>query len=148
MLIKIILNIILRLFNTYGNKNDHFSFIEKLLRAKKNKTNIFLINNGSSIRDFIHLNDIAKIYNQILKKNIKKGIYDLGTGKGTLIKDIVELVNINNNKITKINQIEEIQNSVADINSLINQIGNFKFVDLNSYIKKYIKNYKKIKIIK
>ena len=65
---------ILRLFNTYGNKNDQFSFIEKLIRAKKNKTNIFLINNGSSIRDFIHLNDIAKIYNQILEKNIKKGI--------------------------------------------------------------------------
>ena len=137
---------ILRLFNTYGNKNDHFSFIEKLLRAK-NKTNIFLINNGSSIRDFIHLNDIAKIYNQILEKNIKKGIYDLGTGKGSLIKDIVELVNINKKKITKINQIEEIQNSVADINSLIKQIGNFKFVNLNFFIKKNIKNYNKIKII-
>ena len=52
--------------------------------------------------------------------------------KRNFIKDIVELVNINKNKITKINQIEEIQNSVADINSLINQIGNFKFVDLNS----------------
>ena len=30
---------------------------------------------------------------------------------------------------------------------MINQIGNFKFVDLNSYIKKNIKNYNKIKII-
>ena len=50
---------ILRLFNTYGNKNDNFSFIEKLIRAKNN-SKIILINDGSSIRDFINLNDVAK----------------------------------------------------------------------------------------
>ncbi len=138
---------ILRLFNTYGNKNDEFSFIEKIIRAKNNKKKIFLINNGSSIRDFINLNDVAKIYDKILKKNIKKGTYDLGTGKGSLIKDIVELVNISKKKITKINKIEEIQNSVADIDPLIKQIGNFKFSNLNSYIKKNVKNYSKIKNI-
>ena len=85
---------ILRLFNTYGNKNDNFSFIEKLIRAKKNNSKIHLINNGSSIRDFINLNDVATIFNKILKKNVKSGIYDLGTGKGSLIKEIIELINI------------------------------------------------------
>ena len=64
-----------------------------------------------------------------------------------MIKDIVELVNINKNYIKKINKVNEIQNSVADINSLIKQIGIFKFSDLNSYIKNNVKNYKKQKII-
>ena len=138
---------ILRLFNTYGNKKDNFSFIEKLIRSKNTKSKILLINNGSSIRDFISLSDVAKIYDQILKNTVKRGIYDLGTGKGSLIKDIVELVNINKNYIKKINKVDEIQNSVADINSLIKQIGIFKFSDLNSYIKNNVKNYKKQKNI-
>ena len=59
-----------------------------------------------------------------------------------MIKDIVELVNINKNYIKKVNKVDEIQNSVADINSLIKQIGIFKFSDLNSYIKNNVKNYK------
>ena len=42
----------------------NFSFIEKLIRAKKNNSKIILINDGSSIRDFINLNDVAKIYNK------------------------------------------------------------------------------------
>ena len=136
---------ILRLFNTYGNKNDKFSFIEKLIRAKNDKSKIFLINDGSSIRDFINLSDVAKIYNQILRKNVKMGIYDLGTGKGSLIKDIVQLINIDKSKIKKIDKIEEIQHSVANIDPLIKQIGNLKFLDLNSYIKRNVKNYNNTK---
>ena len=138
---------ILRLFNTYGNKNDNFSFIEKLIRAKKNNSKILLINNGSSIRDFINLNDVGKIFNKILKKNVKSGIYDLGTGKGSLIKEIIDLINIKKNNVKKLNRIEEIQNSVADINPLIKQIGNIKFLDLNFYIKNNNKNYKKARSI-
>ena len=29
---------IMRLFNTYGDENDQFSFIDKLIKIKKNKT--------------------------------------------------------------------------------------------------------------
>ena len=54
---------IIRLFNTYGNDKDNFSFIEKIIRAKKNKTQIKLINEGISFRDFIHVDDVSKIYN-------------------------------------------------------------------------------------
>ena len=62
---------IMRLFNTYGNSTDQFSFIEKIIRLKKNNKKINLINNGNSIRDFIHVKDVAKIYKQFIEKKLK-----------------------------------------------------------------------------
>ena len=63
---------ILRLFNLYGDTRDKFSFIEKLIRLKKSNQKINLINNGNSIRDFIHVKDIAQIYKLLIEKKNKK----------------------------------------------------------------------------
>ncbi len=136
---------IMRIFNTYGNKKDTFSFIEKIIRAKKKGSNIYLINEGLSLRDFIHLEDIGKIYKIFLRQRIKKGIYDLGTGRGFLIRDIVEIIEISKNKLIKINKINEVQNSIADTSKLLSQIGNFKFNDLDQYLKRSINTKIKIK---
>ncbi len=139
---------IMRLFNTYGDQQDKFSFIEKIIKAKKNRDQITLINDGMSLRDFIHLDDIGKIYVIFLSKKLKKGIYDIGSGKGYLIKDIINIAQISKNKITKKNKVEEIQDSIADNSNLISQIGNFKFKNLNYYIKNKLKlkNSLKLKI--
>ncbi len=137
---------ILRLFNTYGNPNDKFSFVEKIIRSKKKKSSITLINEGLSLRDFIHLDDVGKIYSIFLKKKINKGIYDLGTGKGYLIKDLISTANFKKEKILKKNKIEEIKNSIADIRKLKSEIGNFKFKDVNTYIKKELNIFNKTKI--
>ena len=135
----------MRIFNTYGNKRDTFSFIEKIIRAKKKGSNIYLINEGLSLRDFIHLEDIGKIYKIFLSQRIKKGIYDLGTGRGFLIRDIVENIKISKNKLIKINKINEVQNSIADTSKLLSQIGNFKFNDLDQYLKRNINTKIKLK---
>ena len=125
---------IMRLFNTYGDKDDEFSFIEKIIRAKKNNDHITLINKGISLRDFVHLDDVAKIYNLFLNKKIKKGIYDIGTGKGVLIKDLIQITKIKSKKIKRVNKIEEIQNSIADTKKLLSQLPNFKFKELTKYL--------------
>tara|TARA_B100000902_G_scaffold395353_1_gene453747 strand:+ start:1142 stop:3388 length:2247 start_codon:yes stop_codon:yes gene_type:complete len=126
---------IFRLFNSFGDPNDEFSFIEKIIKSKINKKKILLINDGSSIRDFIHADDIGNIFNIFLKKNVENGIYDIGTGKGFLIKDIVNLANFQNKFIMKKNNVEEIHNSIANVENLKKVIGNYKFKDLGSYIK-------------
>jgi len=139
---------IMRLFNTFGNHADKFSFIEKIIRAKKNNTKLTLINEGLSLRDFIHLDDVGKIYSIFASKKLIKGIYDIGSGKGYLIKDLVNLTKISIKKLIKINIIKEIQNSVADTKNLISQIGNYKFKSINNYIKKELnlKNNSKLKL--
>ena len=127
---------ILRLFNLYGDTRDKFSFIEKLIRLKKSNQKINLINNGNSIRDFIHVKDIAQIYKLLIEKKIKKGIYDLGTGKGYLIKDIIDYLNFSNSKIIKLNNINEIHNSIAKTRNLPEVLKNYKFLNVGVYLKR------------
>ena len=138
---------IFRLFNSFGNPQDPFSFIEKIIDSKKKNKKITLINNGNSIRDFIHVDDIGKIYNIFLTKKIDNGIFDLGTGNGYLIKDIVNFINFPIKNIKKKNNIEEIHNSIADKKNLQNVISKYKFKDIETYLKKKlsIKNKKIIK---
>ena len=135
---------ILRLFNLYGDTRDKFSFIEKLIRLKKSNQRINLINNGNSIRDFIHVKDIAQIYKLLIEKKIKKGIYDLGTGKGYLIKDIIDYLNFSKSKIIKLNNINEIHNSIAKTRNLPEVLKNYKFLNVGVYLKRSLKINKKV----
>ena len=56
-----------------------FHIVEK---KKKKKKKITLINEGFSLRDFIHIDDVGKIYRIFLKRSVRKGIYDIGTVRG------------------------------------------------------------------
>ena len=58
---------ICRVFNLYGSK-DGFSIISKLVDLKKNKKIVEINNNGESVRDFIHVDDIVSIYKKLLNK--------------------------------------------------------------------------------
>ena len=134
---------IMRLFNTYGDSSDGFSFIENIINSKKNNKKIFLINNGNSIRDFIHVKDIGIIYKKFVENKLKKGIYDIGTGNGYLIKDIIDFSNFKKSKIIKKNNIDEVHSSVAQNQNLIKELKNFKFLNLGKYLKQKLKIHKK-----
>jgi len=127
---------IMRLFNTYGDENDNFSFIEKLIKIKKNKLKLKLINNGIAYRDFIHIDDVAYIYNKFLVNNFESGIYDIGTGQGKLIKNLVDFTGIDKKKIIRVNNINQITNSIADIKKLQKEFTNYKFKTLEDYLRK------------
>ena len=82
------------------------------------------------------MKDVAKIYKEFLNKKLANGIYDLGTGNGYLIKDIIDFVNFPRSKINKINNINEIHNSIAQNKELIKVLKNYKFLNLGKYLKK------------
>jgi len=140
---------IFRLFNSFGNPQDPFSFIEKIIDSKRKNKKITLINNGNSIRDFIHVDDIGKIYKIFLTKKINSGIFDLGTGNGYLIRDIINFTNFPMKNIKKKNNIEEIHNSIANKQNLQKVISKYKFKNIETHLKKKlnIKNKKTIKSI-
>ena len=89
---------ICRIFNMYG-RNDNFSIIKKLDLARKNKFKLIIYNKGNSIRDFIHIDDVAVIYKNLLKTNNLFKVYDIGTGKGLNIIEIINKVEINRDNI-------------------------------------------------
>jgi len=126
---------ICRVFNIYGNKNE-FSIIEKLINSKKNNDKIQIYNNGSSVRDFIHVDDVVKIYIKILKRKLNPGVYDIGTGKGLSIIELVKKLKFQKkNLIFKEKTINEVDFSIANTKTLLKENINLKFKKVENYLK-------------
>ena len=135
---------IFRIFNMYG-PGEKFSIISKIIDSFKLKEKIEIANNGQSIRDFIHIYDVVKLY-KILLKQKNDNIFDIGTGIGTRILDIVN--SIKKIKIKKIvSKIDEITNSIANVNNFKRIKPKFKFISLQFYLQHKLKNNFKSQII-
>lgn len=130
---KIDLNIC-RIFNLYG-QNDNFSIIFKLkFILKKNKNKITIHNSGRSIRDFIHVNDVAIIYKKLLQKK-GSDIIDIGTGKGIRLIDLIDSLKIPKAKLLfKKNFTNEISESIANKKKLLKKIKFFKFKKIENFL--------------
>ena len=136
---------ICRVFNLYGEDNE-FSIIEKIKKAKKNKSKIEIFNKGSSLRDFIHIDDVVKIYIRILKELSGYGVYDIGTEKGISVIEILSKLKFDKRYIIfKRKKINEISDSIADNRSLLKNIKNIRFKKIEDYLKiKDQLQYKKV----
>tara|TARA_Y100000389_G_C17470712_1_gene530443 strand:+ start:3331 stop:5562 length:2232 start_codon:yes stop_codon:yes gene_type:complete len=133
---------IARVFNIYG-ENEKFSVISKILECyKKKSVKLPLINNGNSVRDFIHINQVIKYYKEIIKNN-KNEIIDVGSGYGTKIKDIIEILGYKNFNLKKIKDDENSISIAANLKKNINIKKNLE----NFFLKK-LKLKKKIKLAK
>ena len=125
---------ITRVFNMYGG-NDEFSIISKILLAIRKNKELTIINNGNSIRDFIHVQDVADIYVKLIDiKNVK--VLNIGTGIGKSVKNIIESfkkydANINAKYIF----LNEIKTSTANIEILSKLLNKKSFIQIEDYIK-------------
>ena len=126
--------IIARVFNMYGG-NDNFSVISKIINASLLKKTLHLVNNGKSVRDYIHIDDVVNCYKLMLKSNAN-GVINVGSGKGNSVKSILEFL-----KVKGINQINiknhkkvEVEKSVANINKLSDIVDCNNFIDILDYI--------------
>jgi len=133
---------ICRIFNLYG-PNDNFSIISKLKSVLKNKKEkIIIYNEGDSMRDFIHVDDVIKIYKKTLSRK-GSNIIDIGTGKGLKVIDILNQLKIPKNKIFfKKTAINEVSNSIANNENLIKKfkIKKFKKIENHFHLSKQL-NY-------
>ena len=89
---------ICRLFNMYGG-NDKFSVILKLQTAIKKNQKIIIFNNGKSIRDYIHIDDVVTVYDRLIKKKIGSALFDVGTGKGVSLIELIKKLNFKKKNI-------------------------------------------------
>lgn len=130
---------ILRVFNMYGG-GDNFSVISKIINAIKKNTQLSLVNNGSGIRDFVHIDDVAEV---ILKLLYKKAIpiLNIGTGRKMSVKDILSYLHKNgfNVVIQNICNENEIKISVANTQR-VQQIIEKDFIKVEEYILEKVLN--------
>jgi nucleoside-diphosphate-sugar epimerase len=83
--------LILRVFNTYGGQ-DQFSVIQRMIKCAQEKKVFTLVNNGISERDFIHVEDVAKVVCELVKLNLKNEVINIGSGDSVKIIDILKAV--------------------------------------------------------
>lgn len=80
-----------RIFFVYGKGQRKKSLIPYIIRSMKlnKKPNIL---NLSDKNDYIHISDVCNFFQMIIKKKFDTGIYDLGSGKLTSAKQILQIM--------------------------------------------------------
>ena len=126
--------IIARIFNMYGG-DDKFSVISKVINASLLKKTLHLVNNGESVRDYIHINDVISCYKLMLKSNAH-GVINVASGKGESVKNILDFLIVKGfNKFNiKHHKKLEVEMSVANINKLSDIIDCNNFINILDYV--------------
>ncbi len=158
---------ILRYFNIVGsspsgkigliNKSDHlFKNLSSQILKKKPIFKIYGSNydtkDGTCVRDFIHVSDIAEIHNKVLQKidktNISK-ILNCGYGKGLSVKQVINEFKKHTNKKIFINILPKRKGDLVKVIASNKNLMKFivwkpKFNSLKDMVKSSIKWEKKI----
>jgi UDP-glucose 4-epimerase len=123
-------SVILRYFNTYGPKQT-FSpyvgvitiFIQKLLRDE----NLPIFGDGNQVRDFINVDDVAEANVLAMEYNGSHQIFNIGTGVGTTVNSLAEILKEIMEKPIEINYLPlqpgEPSSSVADVSLAKKELG-------------------------
>jgi len=125
---------ILRAFNVIGGV-DRYSVFNHIKQSLISKKIFCLHNNGIGVRDFIHVDDVAKIICEVTENNYTFDILNIGTGIPTQINDVVSMVRDKFPELI-INHIKtiEIEQSIANIEKL-KRFSSFNFVKVEDFIR-------------
>jgi nucleoside-diphosphate-sugar epimerase len=83
--------VIFRLFNIYGGnarKGAVYLFSKAALSGEK----AIRFGDGSHVRDYLNVKDLSRTVLEVVNGNIKPGDYELGSGKGTSVNDLIKTV--------------------------------------------------------
>mgnify|MGYP003683329463 FL=1 len=98
---------------------------------------------GSSIRDYIHINDVINALKILMNSNTSYSIFNLGSGTGVSINHIISLISKSVGADLKIqyipSRIDDIDNNILDISLIKDEVGFMTKVDLEFGIKEYTK---------
>jgi UDP-glucose 4-epimerase len=134
---------IARVFNIFAG-NDEFSVISKIYNCYVNKRKLNILNEGRSIRDYIHIDDIVDVYEKILlDSSVKIDILDVGTGKGKSVSEILNYLLGKGFWIdTQSSARKEVKVSRANTTVLEGIIDISSFIDVNLYLLDMLKKTK------
>ena len=142
------MNIIgLRYMNVYGPRQDYrgayIAVIMKMLDAIDNDEPITIYGNGKECFDFVSVKDCAIANYLALKSKINFGFYNVGSGKGTSLKKLaqilIKLSNSNNKIIYKQNKDPTlVKNRVSDISLAKKELNYSPSINLKNGLKDLI----------
>jgi UDP-glucose 4-epimerase len=81
---------VLRYFNAAGGDQVHKKethLIPRILRAALTGEPVVVYGDGSAVRDYVHVEDVARAHLAALEK---EGVYNLGSGRGSTVLEVIE----------------------------------------------------------
>lgn len=141
--------LILRLSNPYGgvvSKNKRQGIIDVAINKIKNDETLELYGELDNVRDYIYIKNLTECIYKISKSTVQNDIFNIGSGEGTSVKEVLRIIEkIYNKKIKFENKKISTLNigfNILDINKLK------KFVKINKIytVEEGIKLDKNIKI--
>ena len=129
----------LRYFNVYGKRQrssgQYAPVVGTFLNKYKNKNKLTVVGDGKQIRDYVHVKDVVRaniLAAESNKKEINGDIFNVGSGKGYSILDLVKMIG---GDIEYIPEREgEARVSLSDISKIRDVLGWTPAEKLKSYI--------------
>lgn len=134
----------------YGHGDDPSKFIAYLIDSFRKNVNEIDLTEGEQIRDFVYIDDVVNAYLTIISKAdelIGYHEYEVGSGHGVKIKELVKLIKELMKSETKLNfgklkyRDNEVMFSEAEIAPLI-KLGWIPNYDLKDGLVNYIEDFK------
>ena len=140
----------LRYMNVYGPRQDskgaYVSVIVNMIKKLKEKKPIIIFGNGNEKFDFVHVSDCANANIRALKSNNSGYFLNVGTGKGTSLKKLANMISSNFKGYKKIEfKRNKINNLVKNrVGSIVLAKKKIKFnykINLKVGLKNFIKYF-------
>ncbi len=150
----------LKFFNVYGPNEYHkgrmasvifhsFNQIRSTGKVKLFKSHRPDFKDGQQLRDFIYVEDVAKVCHWLMDNNVPSGLYNLGTGKARSFEDLTKATFTAMGKepvIEYIDMPEDIRDKYqyfteANMSKLKNSGYTEEFFSLEEGVSDYVRNY-------
>ena len=118
-----------KIFHMYGEKDNKLKFLPQIISKLKDNENIINLTSCKQPLDFVHVDDVVNAYIRIIdniffNNKVRKN-YEIGSGKGTVLKKIVLLLKKKTKSSSKLifgalpNRKNEKNNNLANIKNLV-----------------------------
>lgn len=119
-----------RLGNPYGPyqlQGTPTGVIANFIRKAEDNEPIHLYGDGQTIRDFIHVDDVARCIESMINHQTLSGTYNLGSGIGHSVNDIIQLISDLSDRTLDVKYREcrrsDVRSVVLDVSKLKNDLG-------------------------
>lgn len=138
--------IILRMANPFGPKQKPFTgqgIIATFLACNSLGKQVEIYGDGNYVRDYLFIDDLSECILQCCKKEMKSGIYNIGSGKGTSVFEICAIIERLTGKAMIYRECEigkgQVKNNILDCSKIEQEIGWKAHVNVEDGIKKMLK---------
>ena len=124
---------LVRLFNMYGG-DDRFSVISKIVAAARAGDQLTLVNGGNAIRDFVHVDDVVRVYLALLERT-GIPIVNVASGVGVSIRSLLDALTVHGVHIeTSSIRRDEIRVSTANVELLSEVVDPATFISAVDFV--------------